>query len=129
MTRVYVACSAALLLSVSLPAQEGSAEHPLTIAAQKPKFGGRALPGARAGEERWIVHFKTRSFDLRALQDELSGRAAAGPAGALVADYERRMREDQAPFAAAVRGLGGTVVAQWWLVNACAIDCCWLCWA
>lgn len=32
------------------------------------------------------------------------------------------MRTDQAPFVAAVQGLGGTVVAQWWLVNACAIE-------
>lgn len=122
MTRVYVACSAALLLSVSLHAQEGSAEHPLTIAAQKPHFPGRGLPGKRAGEERWIVHFKSRSFDLSALQESLAGNAGAAPAGALVADYERRMRADQAPFVAALRDLGGTVVAQWWLVNACAIE-------
>src|SRR5262249_44075789 len=41
---------------------------------------------------------------------------------AIVADLERKMRVDQAPFVTAVGRLGARVTSQWWLVNAAAIE-------
>lgn len=80
------------------------------------------LPGRVAGSERWIVHFKSRSFDLDRFAEANAARRPAGEVQAIVRDLEERLVADQAPFVAAVRRLGGVVVQQWWLVNAAAIE-------
>lgn len=83
---------------------------------------GQIVAGRVAGTQRWIAHFKSRSFDLAQFRRANLERRPAAEVTAIVADLERQMRRDQAAFVAAVERLGGTVVAQWWLVNAAAFE-------
>jgi hypothetical protein len=87
-----------------------------------PVFTGAPAPGSRPGNERWIVHFERRGFDTEALANEYQGARHPGRVAAIVADFEVRVRADQAPFVTAVELLGARVVQQWWLVNACLIE-------
>ncbi|MHC4814111.1 MAG: S8 family peptidase [Planctomycetota bacterium] len=81
------------------------------------------LPGDRPGTERWIVHFKTRSFDLSNFRTAIYARRPATEVEKIVADLEHKVRIDQAKFTHKVESeLGADVVMQWWLINACAID-------
>lgn len=73
-----------------------------------------------AAPAAYLVEFDERSFDLEALGAAIRRRSAAD-VGAIVADLERRVRNDQASFVAAVEALGGKVRHQYWLVNACAV--------
>ena len=116
------ACWLSLCLSLSLasqappePARGGSAEA-------IPEFPGKPVAGRKSGTERWIVHFKTRSFDLSALEAEYHGAKNPARVAALCADLEVQMRTDQAPFCARVEALGALVFLQYWLVNACVIE-------
>lgn len=107
-----------LVPAVVAPAQDaGTALAP--ILAGSP---ARGLPGAKAGTERWIVQFATRTFDLTGLRGAIEAGQPANAVAAIVADLEQRMRTDQAPFVQAVGALGGAVVRQWWLVNAAAVE-------
>jgi subtilisin family serine protease len=83
---------------------------------------GMSAATAAAQTERWIVHFKGRAPDLTALRQAILNREPAVVAGAVIADFDRTMRAEQAPFVAAVEKLGGKVSAQWWIVNACAVE-------
>ncbi|MEE9128227.1 MAG: S8 family serine peptidase [Planctomycetota bacterium] len=81
------------------------------------------IPGARAGTERWIVHFQKRSFDLSRFRKAIYDRRPAAEVDAIVKGLERQVVLDQRGFVAKVeRDLGASIVAQWWLINACAID-------
>jgi len=71
---------------------------------------------------RYIIHFRERSFDLSAYRHAILASRPAGEVAEIIAGYERRVREDQAELAARVRALDGRVVAQWWLINACAVE-------
>ena len=102
------------LLAPPLAAQEG------TSPGEPVQHG---LPGALPGTERWIVTFRSRSFDLTAFrQANLSPQATAEDVARIVADLEQEVRLDQAAFARLVRELGGRMHRQWWLINGCAID-------
>lgn len=101
-------------------AQQGSsATQPAPILAGRAEHG---LPGKVQGTERWIVQFATRSFDLQAFRTAIYTRRPAAEVAAIVAGLEQSVIADQAPFVAAVTKLGGTVVHQWWLVNAAAVE-------
>lgn len=102
--------------------RDGAPNSGPQVSNTTPTFTGTALPGAKAGTERWIVHFATRPFDLSSLRDEALGARRADVASAVVEDLEHRMKEHQKAFVADVERLGGHVFAQWWLVNACAIE-------
>jgi hypothetical protein len=80
------------------------------------------LPGEVAGTERWIVHFEKRNFDLRAFRDAVRQNVHPQVVAGIVADLETKAVNDQRPFELALQKLGGRVVVQWWLVNACAIE-------
>lgn len=81
------------------------------------------LPGKRAGTERWIVQFEKRSFDLSAYRAAVYARRPAAEVAKIVADLEKKVLADQAAFVRKVEAdLDATVFAQWWLVNACAIE-------
>lgn len=80
------------------------------------------IPGARPGTERWIVHFASRSFDLDAFRAAILARRPAAEVNAIVADLERAVVVDQAGFVAELERLGGRIVAQWWLIDAAAVD-------
>lgn len=104
----------------SMPAQQLVAEPALApLLPGRPDHG---LPGAQPGTERWIVQFATRSFDLDGFRAAVLGKQPAAVVAALVADLERRMQQDQAAFVRQVQGLGGSVVRQYWLVNAAAVE-------
>ncbi len=84
-----------------------------------PKHG---LPGSIPGTERWLVNFKTRSFDLSEFREAIYSREPAQVVENIVKGLERKVKEDQADFVEFIKGLGGKVIAQWWIVNACAIE-------
>ncbi|MCA8974114.1 MAG: hypothetical protein KDC98_05300, partial [Planctomycetes bacterium] len=89
------------------------------VLANRPDHG---LPGAVAGTERWVVHFRERGFDLGGFRNAIATHRPAAEVAAIVATLETQVEADQAPFVAAVQALGGTVVRQWWLVNAAAVE-------
>jgi subtilisin family serine protease len=87
-------------------------------------LAGPACPqdATASRHERWIVHFHGEGVDLTPLRRAIRDQAAPANAAAIVADLERAMRERQKPGVAALRRLGARVVAQWWIVNACAVE-------
>ncbi|HHI78770.1 MAG TPA: hypothetical protein ENK02_02180 [Planctomycetes bacterium] len=115
---------ASLLLGSVLPSQ-GQPIGPMpsdgtaTTASRALEVHG--LPGAIKGTERWIVHFKSRNFDLREFRKAVQSNDAA-KVSAVVRDLEAKVKADQAAFEKAVEAMGGEMVAQWWLINGCAID-------
>lgn len=92
---------------------------PVPLAAQvSPGPPALPIPGSEAGSQRWIVTFRTRSFDLEALAEAVSAPAAA----AVVARLDTQAKADQKEFVAFVTREGGVVTNQWWIVNGCAIE-------
>jgi hypothetical protein len=114
-----IACA---LASVCPPQQ--APERPFASVAPPaaPASAPAPLPGARPGTQRWLVHFAKRSFDLEGLRAATLARKPAAEIAGLVADLDRRARADQEPFVRAVERLDGVVLAQWWLVNGCAVE-------
>ena len=92
---------------------------PAPILAGTPAHG---LPGRTPGTERWIVDFKERSFDLDAFRAAIYAHRPAAEVASIVADLEQRVHTDQAAFVDAAERLGAHVTAQWWLVNAAAVE-------
>lgn len=80
------------------------------------------IPGDRPGTERWIVHFEARSFDLADLAAAVHSRQPVGEVDAIVRRLESSVIADQATFVASAQKLGASVVRQWWIINACAVD-------
>jgi len=80
------------------------------------------LPGAIPGTERWIVHFKKRSFDLQGFRDAVWGGRSDKEVAQIVKGLEADVVADQAGFVEAVAKIGGKVQIQWWIINACAVD-------
>ncbi|MEZ5988085.1 MAG: S8 family serine peptidase [Planctomycetota bacterium] len=108
-----------LLLPVLLQVQgDPAARAPAPILAG----ASHGLPGRKAGTERWLVTFKQRGFDLAAFRTAVLARRPAAEVARIVAGLEADVVADQKDFVAFVEGLGGDVVAQWWLVNACAVE-------
>lgn len=115
MNRPALFVAGAFLLATPLLAQDG-------VAPLLPNSPEHGIPGDAPGTERWIVHFSERSFDLAAFRNAIRGGAPAADVAAIVADLEARVKADQKNFVDEVKALGGSVVAQWWLINAAAID-------
>ncbi len=100
------------LTLVPMPQEPGTGSTPIEQ---------RALPGLKPGTERWLVTFKNRSFDLSEFR-AANQRRDADAVARIVADLEGKVRADQREFVELVENLGGRVVAQWWLVNGCAVE-------
>jgi subtilisin family serine protease len=112
-------------LASALVAQQTAVDGVATPAQQTATLSpteGEIVAGRVPGTQRWIAHFKSRSFDLAAFRRANQERRPAAEIAGIVAELERRMRLDQAAFVTAVERLGGTVVSQWWLVNAAAFE-------
>jgi len=77
---------------------------------------------AQEGAPRWIVSLAGRGFDLAPLRTAVRSGADAAKVRTIVADFEKRMRADQAEFLAFATGLGAKVTHQWWIVSACAVE-------
>jgi hypothetical protein len=125
--------SGGLLVAVAvtpLVAQQQDPKPELLVTAHgRPAAAIRAdgevhgLPGKRAGTERWIVHFKKRSFDLSNFRTAIYARRPAAEIEKIVKELAAKVVEDQRVFVAKIeKELGADVVAQWWLINACAVD-------
>jgi hypothetical protein len=71
--------------------------------------------------DTYIVHFKTRSFDTEAFRAAMLARRPAAEVEAIVRQMEQAVIRDQADFVADVAGLGGAVIAQWWIINGAAV--------
>ncbi len=80
------------------------------------------LAGKAPGTERWLVTFKTRSFDLSTFRAANHNGASAARVAAIVAGLEAKVQADQREFVNFIEALGGTVTAQWWLINGCAVE-------
>ncbi len=85
-------------------------------------FEGKPLPGKAQGSQRWIVHFKSRSFDLSALNQEYAGDRNPDRVEAIAKELARKAKIDQADFVEEVKALGGRVTDQFWLVNAAVVE-------
>ena len=80
------------------------------------------LPGRLPGTERWLVVFKDRSFDLSAFRAAVKTKNPS-LVDKVVKELESKAQKDQRAFSTFVETkLGGDVVAQFWLVNACSIE-------
>lgn len=113
--RLLLAALVAALLPAATPAQS-------PFRPQDPVFGTKPAAGSREGTERWIVHFANRPFTLDALRAEYRSGADPAKVGKLVADLEQRMTAHQAAFVQEVEKLGGRMLRQFWIINACAIE-------
>ncbi len=85
-------------------------------------FEGKPLPGKAPGSQRWIVHFKSRSFDLSALNAEYAGARNPDRVEALAKELNHKAHLDQADFVEKVEALGAKVTDQFWLVNAAVVE-------
>jgi len=82
----------------------------------------RAKAPASAPVSRWIVLFRNRSFDLSEYRRARYTGASPAETARIVADLERKAREDQEEFTEAVEKLGGRVVLHLWLINGAVVD-------
>ncbi len=78
--------------------------------------------GTLPGTERWIAHFKKRPFSLKEYRTEMWGKRDPKKISRIVAGLEAKMKAHQKNFVEEVRSLGGKVVFQYWLVNACCFE-------
>jgi major intracellular serine protease len=108
-----------LFLPLAIPPQNSTSPiGPSPIEASQT----HGLPGRLPGTERWLVVFKDRSFDLRAFRAAVKGKNVA-LVDQVVKDLETKAKKDQLAFSTFVETkLQGDVIAQFWLVNACAIE-------
>ncbi|MEZ5962513.1 MAG: S8 family serine peptidase [Planctomycetota bacterium] len=109
-------------IAASAFAQSNSVDGVTSTQAPQTPAEGSIVAGQAPGTERWIAHFSKRSFDLGAFRQAVLDKRPAAEVAAIVADMERKVELDQAAFVTAVRSLGGTVVKQWWLINAAAFE-------
>src|SRR5262249_43793498 len=85
-------------------------------------IGVDLLPGSAPGSCRYNVTFAARPFDLDGFRRAVRSGADAEQVRQIVDDLQRRTRVHQAPVAEAIAGLGGRLVQQCWLINACTIE-------
>ena len=115
--KIFLPSIILVFLTQGLSAQDA---RPLT---SLPGAGERhGPPGVLPGTERWIAVFKKRSFDLSRFREAVFSHAPSAVVKAIVADLEDKAKEDQAPFAAFVRDLGGRVTESWWIIDGCALE-------
>lgn len=95
------------LLGCAVAAQEGSPPKP---------------PAPAVVPDSYVVLFEKRSFDLEAFRAAVRSRRPAAEVEAIVNGLEAAVERDQAEFAATVRGLGGRLTGQYWIINGACVD-------
>ncbi|MGE0144989.1 MAG: S8 family serine peptidase [Planctomycetota bacterium] len=118
---LHALCLLALLAPIGVSTAQ-TLQDPVPLAPILADMPTAGIPGARAGTERWIVHFKSRSFDLTRFREAILARRPANEVAAIVADMERSVRNDQAAFVTAAESLGARITDQWWIINALALE-------
>jgi hypothetical protein len=68
------------------------------------------------------VTFEKRGFTLDRFRAAIQAHRTHEEVGEIVRDLQARASAEYAPFKAAVRGLGGEVVIEFWLINACTVE-------
>ena len=88
-------------------------------------LSGAALPAqsdTQTTQQRYILHLRERSFDLSAWRQAVLDGRSAQEVEKILARYEERVLQDQASLVRRIEKLSGQVVAQWWIINACAVE-------
>ena len=116
MHKLFSPCLVALLASGVVAQADGTPQ------SLKSQFSGTPAAGQKAGTERWVVHFKSRPFDLSAFQAEMHGDKNPDKVDAIVADLKKKTQAHQAQFVKDIEALGGTVTHQYWIVNCAAFE-------
>lgn len=102
---------------------------PPPLAAQAPLEARAAVrldaatPGKRPGTTRWIVSCR-HDLSLEPLRAAIASRTTAHEIDAMVADLDARTVALQTDLTHLVASLGGTTVAQWWILpgTGCAVE-------
>ena len=68
-------------------------------------------------KNEFIVHFKTRSFDLSKFRAAILANMSAEKVDAIVAAIAVKNEAERASFVDAIEQLGGTVKENWWVIN------------
>ncbi|MEZ5963920.1 MAG: S8 family serine peptidase [Planctomycetota bacterium] len=89
-------------------------------AAQQPTFTQTTTDDVVP--DSYVVVFANRSFTLDAFREAVHQRRPAGEIDAIVRGLESAVERDQADFVRDVRGLGGDVVGQYWIINGACVD-------
>lgn len=72
--------------------------------------------------DSYVVMFAQRSFTLDAFRAAILARRPAAEVEAIVRGLEGAVERDQAAFTVSVRGLGGRVTGQYWLINGACVE-------
>lgn len=120
--RLVSLASTLCFVAATTPTTHLFAQDSLTTVPLVNPADGHGLPGQRVGTEQWIVHFKTRSFNLDALRNAVRAGASADRVEAMIAQLEDKAMQEQQAFKQALRELGGDTCIHYWLINSCAIE-------
>ncbi|MEZ5963918.1 MAG: S8 family serine peptidase [Planctomycetota bacterium] len=93
---------------------------PATFAQAPTAVNGTAATGTVVPDQ-FIVTFAERSFDLEAYRAAIYARRPAAEVEQIVRSLDAAMERDQASFVRTVTDLGGTVLHQYWIINAAAV--------
>jgi len=110
---------ATVLIGMPLAAQDILRPAP---APGEAGVGTEPVPGTIAGTIRYNVTFAERPFDLNGFRSAIESGANAEQVERIVNDLQGRAIEHQAPFQQHIAALGGRMVNQFWLINACTIE-------
>jgi hypothetical protein len=80
------------------------------------------LPGSRPGTERWIVWLHSHGFDLDAQLRGIRGGATRQDRLQGLAGLRQQVATDQAPIVQLIQANGGTVVQNFWVLSAIAVE-------
>lgn len=77
---------------------------------------------AAASRSRVIVYFTQTDVALAGFREAIRARRPAVEVASIVRGLERAVGAERALFVRELSRLGGRMVANWWIVNACAVD-------
>ena len=106
-----VACSLS-----SLVAQNDSLRRVLSRSSE------REVLVSDTSRSTWILRFAERSFDLSALRESMLNGGTADARRKMLETVQQSMARDQQEAVLFVDKLGGTVLAQYWILNGMAVE-------
>ena len=97
----------------------------LSILCLLPQLGQSLVVQANTAsvkQQRWLVTFKSRSFDLKAYRSAIRGSLPLLKMDRLLADLEIKAERERDSFAVWLEGLGGKYLRSWWICNVSLIE-------
>ena len=85
-------------------------------------IGTEPVAGKKAGTSRYNVTFATRSFTLDRFREAVHSGSTHQQVEEIVTELQARARADYAAFRTEVEALGGSVVIEFWLINAVTVE-------